>query len=230
MTLTFDLLTQKCIGVFLSSSSIYVWSMKSLCWKVFELSWHNNVWGICKYDLDLWPFDPKMYRCLPFFILYLWMKYKVSMLKSFWVIVAQQCLGEFVTLTLTFDLLTAGGICHYDLDLWPFDPKLYRCLPFFILYLCMKYEVSMWKSFWVIVAQPSCGRTDRRTDKVITIGLPPLRCIGVFLSSSCVCVWNINFYVEKFLSYHGTTKLWTDGQTDRQSDYYRAPASSMAGP
>ena len=44
MTLTFDLLTLKSISVFLSLSSICVWSLKSLGWKVFELSRYNEVW------------------------------------------------------------------------------------------------------------------------------------------------------------------------------------------
>ena len=73
------------------------------------------------------------------------------------------------------------GACHFDLDLWPFDPKIYRCLPFFILHLCMKYKVCRSNTIQVIALQRS---VDRRTD----------------------------------------------GRTDRQSDYYRTPASSMAGP
>ena len=78
------------------------------------------------------------------------------------------------------------GACQFDLDLWPFDPKIYRCLPFFILHLCMKYEVSRSNTFRVIALQRKCGQTDRRTegqtdgqtDKVITIGLPHLRWRG----------------------------------------------------
>ena len=44
MTLTFDLLTPKSIGVFLSLSSICVRSMKSLGQTLFELSRYNEVW------------------------------------------------------------------------------------------------------------------------------------------------------------------------------------------
>ena len=44
MTLTFDLLTPKSIGVFLSLSSICVWSMKSPGQTLFELSRYNEVW------------------------------------------------------------------------------------------------------------------------------------------------------------------------------------------
>ena len=69
--------------------------------------------------------------------------------------------------------------CHYDLDLWPFDPKIYRCLPFFILHLCMKYEVCRSNTVRVIALQRSVDRrTDGQTDKVITIGLPHLRWRG----------------------------------------------------
>ena len=57
------------------------------------------------------------------------------------------------------------GACQFDLDLWPFDPKIYRCLPFFILHLCMKYEVSRSNTFWVIALQRKCGQTDGRTDR-----------------------------------------------------------------
>ena len=65
----------------------------------------------------------------------------------------------------------------------PFDPKIYRCLPFFILHLCMKYEVSRSNTFRVNALQRSVDRrtdrqTDGRTDKVITIGLPHLRWRG----------------------------------------------------
>ena len=70
------------------------------------------------------------------------------------------------------------GACQFDLDLWPFDPKIYRCLPFFILHLCMKYEVCRSNTFRVIALQRKCGQTDGRTDKVITIGLPHLRWRG----------------------------------------------------
>ena len=44
LTLTFDLLTPKSIGVFLPLSSICVWSMKSLGQTLFKLSRYNKVW------------------------------------------------------------------------------------------------------------------------------------------------------------------------------------------
>ena len=71
-------------------------------------------WG----NLSLWPWplDPKMYRCLPLIILYLCMIKEASMLRTFLVLASQQCLGEFVIMTLTF------------------DPKIYRSLSLIILY------------------------------------------------------------------------------------------------
>ena len=44
VTLTFNLLTPKSIGVFLSLSSICVWSIKFVDWSIFELSHYNKVW------------------------------------------------------------------------------------------------------------------------------------------------------------------------------------------
>ena len=51
------------------------------------------------------------------------------------------------------------GACHYDV--LPFDPKIYRRLPLFILHLCMKYEVCRSNTVWVITLQRSL---DRQTD------------------------------------------------------------------
>ena len=42
--MTFNLLIPKSIRVFLSLSSIRVWSMKFLGWEIFELSHYNKVW------------------------------------------------------------------------------------------------------------------------------------------------------------------------------------------
>ena len=54
LTLKFDLLTPKSIGVFLSLSSICVWSMKSVGWKLFEKSCYIKVWQ--NMWLLSWPF------------------------------------------------------------------------------------------------------------------------------------------------------------------------------
>ena len=80
MTLTFDLLTPKCIGIFLLPSCIYGWNMKAVRWKVVQLSCQNQ--RIDKVQLRPWPFDPKIYRYRPLAILHVCMKYKSCTLKT----------------------------------------------------------------------------------------------------------------------------------------------------
>ena len=63
-------------------------------------------------------------------------------------------------------------------DLWPFDPKIYRCLPFPILYLCMTYEV--------------CGLSFSKVGHV-TFDLLTQKSKGVFLSLSSIYVWRMKF-------------------------------------
>ena len=125
------------------------------------------------------------------------------------------------------------GVCHYDLDLWPFDPKIYRCLPFFIPHLCMKYEVCRLNTVRVIALQQSVDRrTDGQTDKLITIGLPHLRWRGPnkVKNENTVCLllpntshfihfqsvrqkkWNIHIKINKYRWHfrskpHQTTSL-----------------------
>ena len=122
--------------------------------------------------------DLKIYRCLPFIIFLLCMKYQVCRLKIVWVIRLQQSMADYVSMTLTFDLLT---------------PKY--------MHLCMKYDVSRmkvpyvtlgWKFFWVITLQQSVDRqTHQQTDKVITIGLQHIWWRGPnYICLSCTWPWN----------------------------------------
>jgi hypothetical protein len=62
VTLTFDLVTWKSIGVICKSRSMYLWSVMILGKSVLELSFENHltISGHC--DLDLWPCDLKIYR------------------------------------------------------------------------------------------------------------------------------------------------------------------------
>ena len=53
LTLTFDLLTPKCIGIFLSPSYIYVWNIKAVHWKLVQLSCQNQ--SVDKVQLWPWP-------------------------------------------------------------------------------------------------------------------------------------------------------------------------------
>ena len=64
MTLTFDLLTWKSIGIIYSTRSIYLPSLKLLGQSVLELSVAQgevNLTGMT-FDLDLWPTDLKINR------------------------------------------------------------------------------------------------------------------------------------------------------------------------
>ena len=174
MTLTFDLLTWISKGIIHSSRTIYLPSVKLLVQSVLELSVAQGK-GIPTYR----PTDMgKAIICPSFFEG-----------------------GDAPDITITtvncpnrtntqhsnnYELENWHSqrgprcrACHYDLDLWPFDPKIYRCLPFFILHLCMKYEVCRSNTVRVIALQRSVDRrtdrqTDGQTDKVITIGLSHL--------------------------------------------------------
>ena len=64
----------------------------------------------------------------------------------------------------------------------------------------------------------------------LTFNLLTPKFIGVFLSLSSICVWSIKFVGWDIFELSHYNKVWTDRRTDGQSDYYRAPASSMAGP
>ena len=85
VTLTFDLLTPKCIGIFLSPSCIFVWNMKAVPWKLLKLSCQNK--SVNKVSLWPRPLDPKMHWYLPLAIPHLCMKYENFTLKSTQVIV-----------------------------------------------------------------------------------------------------------------------------------------------
>ena len=61
----------------------------------------------------------------------------------------------------------------------------------------------------------------------MTFNLLTPKSIGVFLSLSSICVWSMKFVGWEIFELSHYNKVWTDRQTDGQSDYYRAPASSM---
>ena len=64
VTLTFDLLTPKSIGVFYSIRAITLWSLKALGQRVLELLSGNGFYSSGHCDLDLWPTDPKINKGL----------------------------------------------------------------------------------------------------------------------------------------------------------------------
>jgi len=62
VTLTFDLVTWKSIGVICKSRSMYLWSVMILGKSVLELSSENHFTISGHRDLDLWPCDLKINR------------------------------------------------------------------------------------------------------------------------------------------------------------------------
>ena len=64
VTLTFDLLTPKSIGVFYSIRATTLWSLKALAQRVLKLLSGNGFHSSSHCDLDLWPTDPKINRGL----------------------------------------------------------------------------------------------------------------------------------------------------------------------
>ena len=64
VTLTFNLLTLKSIGVFYLIRAITLWSLKALCQRVLELLSENGFYFSGHCDLYLWPTDPKINRGL----------------------------------------------------------------------------------------------------------------------------------------------------------------------
>ena len=68
----------------------------------------------------------------------------------------------------------------------------------------------------------------------LTFDLLTPKSIGIFLCLSSICVWSMNSLGQTLFELSRYNEVWTDGRTDRrtdrQGDYYRARASSMAGP
>ena len=65
MTLTFDLLTSKSIGQILDSWGVCMWSFMMIGVKGKQLCTWNHFQSFMHCDLDLWPFDLKIYRAHP---------------------------------------------------------------------------------------------------------------------------------------------------------------------
>ena len=117
--LAIDLLTPKCIGIFLLPSCIYVWNMKAVRWKLLKLSCQNQ--SVDKVQLWPWPltfWHQNIYRYLSLTILHLCMKY------------------DSCTLKLPTLLCQNQSVDKVQLWPWPFDPKTHRYLPLNILHLC----------------------------------------------------------------------------------------------
>ena len=123
-------------------------------------------------DLDLWP--PK---CISIFLspscIYVWNMKAVrwKLLKLSW---QNQNLTKFCCV----------------LDLRPLDPKMYRYFPLTILHLYMKYESCTLKTIQVIVSELKCWQSSIMIVTLTSDFWTP-KCKGIFLSPSCIFVWNI---------------------------------------
>ena len=71
---------------------------------------------------------------------------------------------------------------------WPLDLQMYRYLSLTILHLCKKYQSCTSKTTKVIVSEPKPWQSSVMT---LTFDLLSQKCIGIFLSPSCIYVWNI---------------------------------------
>ena len=118
-----------------------------LCYNLVYIDW------TCQYDLGLW--TPKTIGVSS---IYVW-RTEFEDSKLFWVIVYNKVWQNM-------------SVCP-----WPFDPKIYRCLPFIVFNLCMTsldwklFELMHYNKVWIDI------RIDFQwqTDKVITIGILHLR-------------------------------------------------------
>ena len=174
MTLTFELLTPKSIGVFNSIRAITLWRLKALAQRVFELLSGNGFHSLDHYDLDLWPTDPKIKRV--FYSIRattLWslkapaqrvlkilsgngfhsschcdLTFDLLTPKSKEVFYSIRALGQRVLELLSGNGFHSSG--HCDLDIWPTDPKINMGLLLNKGYHRVKFESSGSEGTWVI--------------------------------------------------------------------------------
>ena len=155
MTLTFDLLTPTPIGHTLHSSGVFVWSFMMIGVKGKQLCDINNFQKSMNCDLDLWPFDLKIYRAHPCLMGSLHVKFHDD-----------RCKGKAVMRRKPFSVI-------YALWPWPLDLKIYRAHPWLMGRLHVKFHDDRCKGKAVMRRKPKCGRqTDGQTDMVIPV-YPP---------------------------------------------------------
>ena len=71
---------------------------------------------------------------------------------------------------------------HCDLDLWPFDLKIYRAHPWLMGSLYVKFHDDRCKGKAVMCRKPKCGRqTDGQTDMVIPVYPPNFVAGGIIM-------------------------------------------------
>jgi len=134
VTLTFDLLTPKSIGVFYSIRAITLWSLNALAQRVLELLSGNvfSLWVTVTLTFDL--LTPKSIG--------IFYSIRATTLLSL------QALAQRVLKLLSGNGFHSSG--HCDLNLWPTDPKINRGLLHNKGYHTMKFEGSGSKGTQVI--------------------------------------------------------------------------------
>ena len=110
------------------------------------------------------------------------------------------------------------------------EPRIYTLLPLIVEYNCAKFQICTLKTVLVIASQLQLLHQDENVD-----GQTNGRADGTqnLYTSASYCRVQLckvsKLYDQHILSYRVTTKMLTDGRTDGQCDYYRAPAFH-AGP
>ena len=159
-----DLLTSKSIGHILASWGVCMWSFMMIGVKGKQLCAGNHFQWFMHCDLDLWPFDLKIYRAHPCLMGSLHVKLHDD-----------RCKGKAVMRRKPFSVI-------YALWPWPFDLKIYRAHPCLMGSLHVKFHddrckgkaVMRRKPFSVIYAlYVDDRRTDGQTDMVIPVYPPP---------------------------------------------------------
>ena len=141
-------------------------------------------------------FDPKMHKYLPLTILHLCMKYKSCMLKS----------AQAINIR-TKVLIKFSNCC--DLDLWQFDPKIYRFLSLSILHLWMTYESCLLRTIQVIVSEPKVLTNSGVT---LTFGSQDVSVSSSRHPAYLYEIWKL--YGENYSGYCVRTKVLTNFSCD----------------
>jgi len=201
VTLTFDLVTWKSIGVICESRSMYLWSVMILGKSVLELSSENHFTISGHRDLDLVTSKSIRVICESWSI-YLW---------SFMI------LGICVLELSSENHFTISG--HRDLDLWPSDLKINRGHLQVMINLAMKFHDPRRMNFWVIIRKP-----------FYYFGSPwpwPLtsKSIGVICESWSMYLWSFMILGPSVLELSSDNHLVdgpTNWHTDRPTDMSKA--------
>jgi len=136
VTLTFDLVTWKSIGVICESWSMYLWSFMILGITILELSSWNHFTISVHRDLDLWHSDLKLNRDHLRVMINVFMKFHDPRHKRSWVIIRKPF----------------NYFGHHDHDFWPSDLK--RGHMRVMINVPMKFHDPSHKLSWVIIRKP----------------------------------------------------------------------------